>query len=44
MARFSRTLGTLLANGVTLNGPLNIVRETMGNSTSPKRSATSRAS
>lgn len=32
MARFSRTLGTLLANGVTLVAALNIVRETMGNS------------
>jgi general secretion pathway protein F len=32
MARFARTLGTLLANGVTLVGALNIVRETMGNS------------
>ena len=32
MARFSRTLGTLLSNGVTLVGALNIVRETMGNS------------
>jgi len=32
MARFSRTLGTLLANGVTLVSALNIVRETMGNS------------
>ena len=32
MARFSRTLGTLLANGVTLVGALGIVRETMGNS------------
>jgi general secretion pathway protein F len=31
MARFSRTLGTLLANGVTLVGALNIVRDTMGN-------------
>jgi general secretion pathway protein F len=31
MARFSRTLGTLLANGVTLVAALNIVRETMGN-------------
>jgi general secretion pathway protein F len=31
MARFSRTLGTLLANGVTLVSALNIVRETMGN-------------
>ena len=31
MARFSRTLGTLLVNGVTLVGALNIVRETMGN-------------
>jgi general secretion pathway protein F len=31
MARFSRTLGTLLQNGVTLVGALNIVRETMGN-------------
>ena len=32
MARFSRTLGTLLQNGVTLVAALNIVRETMGNS------------
>jgi general secretion pathway protein F len=32
MARFSRTLGTLLSNGVTLVSALNIVRETMGNS------------
>jgi general secretion pathway protein F len=32
MARFSRTLGTLLSNGVTLVAALNIVRETMGNS------------
>jgi general secretion pathway protein F len=32
MARFSRTLGTLLANGVTLVAALTIVRETMGNS------------
>ncbi len=32
MARFSRTLGTLLANGVTLVSALNIVRDTMGNS------------
>ena len=31
MARFSRTLGTLLANGVTLVAALGIVRETMGN-------------
>jgi general secretion pathway protein F len=31
MARFSRTLGTLLQNGVTLVGALNIVRETMAN-------------
>jgi general secretion pathway protein F len=31
MARFSRTLGTLLQNGVTLVGALNIVRETMSN-------------
>lgn len=31
MARFSRTLGTLLANGVTLVGALAIVRETMAN-------------
>jgi general secretion pathway protein F len=31
MASFARTLGTLLANGVTLVGALNIVRETMGN-------------
>jgi general secretion pathway protein F len=31
MARFSRTLGTLLANGVTLVSALVIVRETMGN-------------
>ena len=32
MARFSRTLGTLLGNGVTLVAALNIVRDTMGNS------------
>jgi len=32
MARFSRTLGTLLSNGVTLVAALAIVRETMGNS------------
>jgi general secretion pathway protein F len=31
MARFSRTLGTLLGNGVTLVAALNIVRDTMGN-------------
>lgn len=31
MARFSRTLGTLLTNGVTLVAALNIVRDTMGN-------------
>ena len=31
MARFSRTLGTLLSNGVTLVTALGIVRETMGN-------------
>jgi general secretion pathway protein F len=31
MARFSRTLGTLLANGVTLVAALNIVRDTMDN-------------
>ena len=31
MARFSRTLGTLLANGVTLVSALAIVRETMSN-------------
>jgi general secretion pathway protein F len=31
MARFSRTLGTLLTNGVTLVSALNIVRETMAN-------------
>jgi len=31
MARFSRTLGTLLANGVTLVTALTIVRETMAN-------------
>ena len=31
MARFSRTLGTLLSNGVTLVAALNIVRETMAN-------------
>jgi general secretion pathway protein F len=31
MARFSRTLGTLLANGVTLVAALAIVRETMSN-------------
>jgi len=32
MARFSRTLGTLLSNGVTLVAALGIVRETMANS------------
>ncbi|HSS29040.1 MAG TPA: type II secretion system F family protein [Usitatibacter sp.] len=32
MARFSRTLGTLLSNGVTLVTALGIVRETMANS------------
>ena len=31
MARFARTLGTLLANGVTLVAALGIVRETMAN-------------
>jgi general secretion pathway protein F len=31
MARFSRTLGTLLGNGVTLVSAIAIVRETMGN-------------
>jgi general secretion pathway protein F len=31
MARFSRTLGTLLSNGVTLVSALTIVRDTMGN-------------
>ncbi len=31
MARFSRTLGTLLGNGVALVGALTIVRDTMGN-------------
>jgi general secretion pathway protein F len=31
MARFSRTLGTLLQNGVTLVAALTIVRDTMGN-------------
>lgn len=31
MARFARTLGTLLSNGVTLVSALGIVRETMGN-------------
>jgi general secretion pathway protein F len=31
MARFSRTLGTLLSNGVTLVAALNIVRDTMTN-------------
>jgi general secretion pathway protein F len=31
MTRFSRTLATLLANGVTLVGALSIVRDTMGN-------------
>jgi len=31
MARFSRTLGTLLTNGVTLVAALTIVRETMAN-------------
>jgi len=30
-ARFTRTLGTLLANGVTLLGALSIVKETVGN-------------
>ena len=32
MARFSRTLGTLLDNGVSLLGALSIVKETMNNS------------
>lgn len=32
MARFARTLGTLLGNGVALVSALSIVRETMGNS------------
>ena len=31
MARFARTLGTLLGNGVTLVSALNIVRDTMTN-------------
>ena len=31
MARFARTLGTLLSNGVSLVSALNIVRETMAN-------------
>ena len=31
MARFARTLGTLLSNGVSLVAALNIVRETMNN-------------
>jgi general secretion pathway protein F len=31
IARFARTLSTLLANGVTLLGGLSIVKETMGN-------------
>jgi general secretion pathway protein F len=31
VARFTRTLATLLANGVTLLGALSIVKETMGN-------------
>ena len=31
VARFARTLATLLANGVTLLGALSIVRDTMGN-------------
>jgi general secretion pathway protein F len=31
MARFSRTLGTLLGNGVTLVSALNVVRDTMTN-------------
>lgn len=31
IARFARTLATLLANGVTLLGGLSIVKETMGN-------------
>ncbi len=30
-ARFARTLGTLLANGVTLLSGLSIVKETLGN-------------
>jgi general secretion pathway protein F len=30
-ARFTRTLGTLLSNGVTLLGALSIVKETVGN-------------
>lgn len=32
MARFARTLGTLLDNGVSLLGALSIVKETVGNS------------
>jgi general secretion pathway protein F len=32
VARFARTLGTLLANGIPLLGGLSVVRETVGNS------------
>jgi general secretion pathway protein F len=37
MARFSRTLGTLLDNGVSLLRALSIVRETLGNSVMAER-------
>jgi len=37
-ARFSRTLSTLLGNGVSLLGALSIVRETMNNTVRPARS------
>jgi general secretion pathway protein F len=37
MARFSRTLGTLLDNGVSLLGALSIVKETMSNSVMAER-------
>ncbi len=37
MARFSRTLGTLLDNGVSLLGALSIVKETVGNSVMAER-------
>jgi general secretion pathway protein F len=37
MARFSRTLGTLLDNGVSLLGALSIVKETLGNSVMAER-------
>lgn len=37
MARFSRTLGTLLDNGVSLLAALSIVKETLGNSVMAER-------